>query len=153
MTEKELLSRAAKYCAKKETSEFDMRRKLEKWGASGQQIQRIIDKLKELDFINSLRYARAFASDKFRFNSWGKIKIAYHLHQKNISQTDIQQALDEIDQELYLQILTKILTNKLKSLQKEQDSRKLRQKLIQYAASKGFEYELIEQVLNQILNN
>ena len=151
MTEKELLARAAKYCARQETSEFDIHRKLENWGASDEQIKKIIEQLIELDFINPARYARAFANDKLRFNSWGRIKIAYQLRQKKIPQEDIQNALDEIDEELYLQILKKLLTKKLQTIKKEQDSRKLRQKLVQYAASKGFEYDLIEKVLNEIL--
>ena len=153
MSDKELLARAAKYCARQETSEFDIRRKLENWGASQQQIEKIIQELKRLDFINSARYAQAFANDKLKFNSWGKIKIAYHLRQKNIPQSDINNALSQIDEKLYLQILRKVVSNKLKTLSKEQDFYKLRHKLIQYAAGKGFEYELIDKVLDEFLKN
>ena len=153
MTTDQLFAKAAKYCAKRETSEFDITQKLKSWGANQEQIQQIVQKLKQNNFINNLRYAEAFTHDKFKFNAWGKKKIEYHLRQKHIDQEIIDKALQTIDQQEYEQTLRKLLLNKLKSLSNIHDPLILRKKLISFAVGRGFEYELINKTIDQILNN
>ncbi len=150
MTEKDWLNKAAKYCARRETCEFDMRRKLQQWGASGDVINSVIDGLKQMDFINHRRYAEAFANDKVRFDRWGKMKIRYALEQKQIEPEFIDRALEGIDDSLYEQTLKDVLQAKMRSLSHEDPA--FRQKLVNYAARKGFEFDLINKLLDQMLN-
>ena len=35
-------------------------------------------------YLDNLRFAISFVHDKFRFNKWGKIKLAYALRQKQV---------------------------------------------------------------------
>ncbi len=153
MTTQELFTKAAKYCAKRETSEFDIRNKLKNWGANEQQIEQIIQQLKQHNFIDNLRFATAFAHDKFKFNSWGKIKIQYKLREKHINQDIIEKALQTIDSDEYEKTLKKQLENKLKSLSNITDPLILRKKLTAFALNRGFEYELINKTIDQLLNN
>ncbi len=153
MTTDQLFAKAAKYCAKRETCEQDIINKLKSWGADSTQIQQIVQKLKQNNFIDNFRYAKAFTHDKFKFNAWGKRKIEYYLRQKNIEQEFIDKALQTIDQQEYEQTLKKLLENKLKSLSSQTDPLIIRQKLTSFAAGRGFEYELINKTIDQLLNN
>jgi len=144
------LSKAAKYCARRETCEFDLRRKLQQWGASGDVVDEVVARLKQQGFIDHSRYAQAFVNDKLRFDRWGKVKIRYALRQKRIEEDYIDAALDAIDSRFYIQVLEKVLQTKMRNL--PSDDPHLRQKLLNYAINRGFEYDLTNSILDQILN-
>ena len=83
-TLEELLHKAASYCSISEHCTSEVEEKLLAWGVSADDKQKIIDRLIVEDFINEKRYCTHFVKDKFRFNKWGKIKIAYALRQKGL---------------------------------------------------------------------
>jgi len=59
----------------------------------------IISKLKEENFLNEERFARAYARVQFRLYKWVKRKIFFELKHKNIPDVIIQAGLDDIDDE------------------------------------------------------
>ena len=143
------LKQMAAYCSRSEKCEFDVRKKLEGTELDINQIDELIDYLIENKYIDNQRYAEFFANDKFKFNKWGKQKIRMHLNQKQISSALIQNALNTIDLKEYKKTLKEIIEKKLKST-KEQDKYKLKEKLIRNALSKGFEMDLIYDLLPKI---
>ena len=139
------LQKAAAYCAQCERASSEVKEKLQKWDVQKTDIEKIIEKLIDDDFLNEQRYCNAFAKDKFRFNRWGKTKIAYMLSQKNVAKECVFQALDNIDEEEYLSVLAELLKSKAKTL-KETDKFQKEQKLFKFAVSRGFETEAIRKL-------
>ncbi len=151
ITYEEALKKAAAYCARHETCTFDIKRKLWQWKIPEQFHEKIVLYLTENKFIDNYRYTRSFVNDKFLLNHWGRIKIRYALHQKDIDDTIIDQAINEIiTPEIYLDTLREILTKKLKTL-KEDDKNKLKTKLINFALQRGFEKDLAFQITDELL--
>jgi len=140
------LKQMAAYCSRSEKCEFDVRKKLEGTELDINQVDELIDYLIENKYIDNSRFAEFFANDKFKFNKWGKQKIKMHLNQKQISSSIIQNALNTIDLKEYKKTLKEIIVKKRKST-KETDKYKLKEKIIRNALSKGFEMDLIYQVL------
>jgi len=136
----------AAYCSRSEKCEFDVRKKLEGTELDINQVDELIDYLTENKYIDNSRFAEFFANDKFKFNKWGKQKIKMHLNQKQISSSLIQNALNTIDLKEYKKTLKEIIDKKRKST-KEADKYKLKEKIIRNALSKGFEMDLIYQIL------
>lgn len=157
MTEKKTISpenalaRVAALCSRSEQAEHDIRVKLYNWGISQESTEKIIARLIEEKYIDEQRYAVAFTRDKFRFDGWGRIKIAYTLKGKHISNTVIENALVEIDEDEYVQALEHLLRNKLRSLNKKSDIQK-KASLLRFAASRGYEQNLIYSILPKIIN-
>ncbi len=116
-------------------------------------MEEIIQRLKKENFINEQRFAQAFVHDKFLFNKWGKIKIRNALAAKNIPDSIITEALQTIDEQEYLKTLEKLAKQKLKSLQKETDKQKLKSKILRYLSSKGYEFEKIKSIVDEIIEN
>jgi regulatory protein len=86
-------------------------------------------------------------SDKFRFEHWGKIKIAYVLRGKSIDDALIDEAFDEkIDPEEYLQTCVELLSGKLRSIDQPL-SQADRARLFRFAAQRGFETFVISKAL------
>jgi len=83
---------------------------------------------------------------KFNQKAWGKIKIKQGLKFKQVPDALIKKALQTIDADSYLQTLEKVIKKKLAQIT-EKDPYKRRYKLQQYALSRGYEADLILDVL------
>lgn len=145
-----VLNRAKRLCSVQEKCIFDIKKKLQNWEISEENYNIIINTLVKEGFINETRYATAFVNDKFRFAKWGKIKIAYALKGKKISDSDIYKALNTIDDTDYFLLVEKEIKKKLKII-KDSDKNKLKAKLFRFSQSKGFESDLSFQVINKLL--
>ncbi len=144
---KTALSRAMALCAGREQCIKDIRQKLISWDVALHDTGRIIDTLLKENFINEERYAGAFVKDKFTCNRWGKVKIAAHLRAKGIPQELINKALDSIDDETYIRILGNLISgHRIKIKAKNQFD--LKAKLLRYGMSKGFESDLLYDILD-----
>ena len=148
-TYEQMLFKASAYCATAEHCEADVRTKLQTWACAPEHIDKIIDYLKQENFLNEQRYCNAFVRDKFRFNQWGKTKIAMMLRTKNIAEETIAEAIDQIDDETYQQTVTTLLQTKLKGL-KYRDEYDRKAKLIRFAQGRGFEYRIIAAAIEQL---
>lgn len=145
----ELLHKAASYCSISEHCISEVEDKLNAWGVSDADRQAIIARLVAEDFINEKRYCDFFVKDKFRFNKWGKIKIAYALSGKGLDKNTVNVSLAGIDDGEYQEMLASILKTKLAGLKYEYEYEK-QGKLFRFAQSRGFESNVIERVLRNI---
>ena len=141
------LKRAAALCSKQEQCSHHIREKLKTWNVSYDDAEKIIEMLKKEKFLDDQRYSTFYVRDKFRFNGWGKIKMAVMLRQKGIPEVTIDEALNQIDQERYFQLCHRLISEKSASL-KETNLFKRKGKLFRFAAQRGFESDLIHRILN-----
>ena len=147
MNEQEAYLQLAALCAQAEHCEQEMRDKMKRWELDEMVQNHVINRLTEERFIDNERYARAFVKDKIHYNKWGRRKVQQALWMKRID-TDIQQrVLDEIDEKEYLDELRPLLKQKRKSIKAENDY-ELNQKLVRFALSRGFTFDIIRQCLN-----
>ena len=141
------LSKMMSLCSSREYCRSDIMAKLEDKQLKDGEIAKIITQLEKDRFIDEERYAKAFASDKFRYNDWGKIKIAAQLKVKHINGKHIMTALGGIGEKEYLEKIKKLLADKRKSV-KAKNQYDLYGKLLRYGQSKGFESELLYRFIN-----
>ncbi len=144
--EKTALTKAEQFCAYQERSQQEVRDKLYDMGMYPDGVERVISQLITGNFLNEERFAKAYAQGKFRMKGWGRIKIKQGLKLKRVPDKLISKALQLIDGDEYLSVLQKILDKK-QSQTTESDAFKRRYKLQQYAMSRGFESDLINDVL------
>ena len=151
-SEAEMLNTLAKYCSQTERCLHDVRKKIKAVNPSGDVEKRIIEYLVQEKFIDEKRFCRSFVNDKFKFNHWGRIKICYELKIRNISPEIYYDAVDTIDEEEYMSVLTNLLKSKKKTV-KGRSQQDVFQKLCRFAASRGFETPLVVNTLKGILKN
>ncbi len=144
---KTALAKAMNLCSQREMCASEIESKLESWGISGSDTGKIISLLIKENFISEVRFASAFARDKFKYNKWGKIKIAAHLRSKKISSASISTGLESIDNDLYINTLKSLIESHRRSV-KAKNQYDLKAKLIRYGLSKGFESSLLYDILN-----
>ena len=144
---KTALSKAMALCSQREYCTDDIKLKMQSWSVGKTDSDRIITTLIRENFINEKRYAEAFTNDKFRYNKWGKIKIRASLKMKKIPGDIISQALDSIEPELYKKTIGELLTTHRKSV-KAKNQYDLKGKLLRYGLSKGFESDLLYDIIS-----
>lgn len=145
-TPKQALERAKWLCAKQERCQSEIYKKLKEWAIDEENAQEIVTQLIVENFIDEKRFAQLYSRSKFNQLKWGKIKISYELKQKGISDKCIQYGLKEIDNKVYLKTLQKEIEKKTIEL-KENNTFILKNKLIKYFYSKGYEPELTIELL------
>ncbi|MCF8347633.1 MAG: RecX family transcriptional regulator, partial [Bacteroidales bacterium] len=111
---------------------------------SANSITKIILLLEQEGFLNEERMANVFAISKLRQNKWGKNKIIFALRQKQVPDLYIQQAINSIDDEEYLNTLKTVISKKKTT---ESNSFKEQAKLVTYAMQKGFQSSLAWKVI------
>ncbi len=146
---KTALSKAMALCSKREYCTNDIRTMLRSWSAGEIDIERIILNLIKENFINEKRYAEAFVKDKFRYNKWGKVKIKAGLKLKKIPEEIIKTSLDSIDNVTYRKTIEDLISAHRRSV-KAKNQYDLKGKLLRYGLSKGFESELLYDILVRI---
>lgn len=147
LTPGEALNKAAAYCTLCERCVSEVTAKLTAWGVPHCEQEKIITRLIEEKFINEARYCRAFVNDKVRFNRWGRIKIRAALSEKRLPRELINEAMDNIDEEEYTASLAEVIAAKRKELKGVNDYT-TKQKIMRFAASRGFEPAMIMRVIN-----
>ncbi|MXV52299.1 RecX family transcriptional regulator [Pedobacter sp. HMF7647] len=146
ITKNEAVSKIESYCAYQERSQKEVRYKLIDLGIYGEDLETIISDLIQQNFLNEERFAKAYALGKFRMKQWGKIKIRQGLKLKGVPEKLIQKALKQIDDDDYYQTLATLLDKKtLQTVAKNPIQN--RYKLSQYATAKGYERDLIFEIL------
>ena len=84
LTPNQALPKIKQYCAYQERSHSEVKDKLYNYGISKNDIDDILSKLIEDNYLNEERFAIHFAGGKFRIKQWGKVKIKYQLLYKVI---------------------------------------------------------------------
>ena len=149
LTPDQVLDKMAKYCAYQERCVKDVTDKLKTFDISEEEKTKILDYLLDNRFVNDERFANSFVRGKVNQSGWGVNKIRFHLMQKGIAKDLIDEALGQTDEEIYRQRLINILKTKSKTVKADNDFEKKR-KLAAYAMQKGFESNLIWEVLKDL---
>lgn len=141
--------RMADFCAYQERAEQEVWKKLEAQALEPAQIQKIIALLKAENYLDERRFVASYIQGKIRFKKWGVYKIKQGLQQKGIDSKLIAEGLEKKDLRIYKQNLLAILKSKKRKLNEEEVWKK-KQKLYQYALSKGYESTLVQAFLQKM---
>ncbi len=138
----------ASYCAYQERCQQEVRNKLYSYELYRDEVDELLAWLITENYVNEERFAITFAGGKFRIKKWGKFKITQALAQKDISDYCIKKALQEIGQEDYLATIASLADKKMAEYSlRVSNPFQLRDKTAKYIISKGFEPNLVWQIL------
>lgn len=148
VTEQEAYLQLAQLCARSEHCLYDLLEKMRRWEMSDEAQARVMQRLVSERYVDDERYARAFVRDKIRYNKWGRRKVEQALWQKHINDDIREQVLSEVDDEEYLNVLRPLLSKKRKEEKGKRSEYELNQRLVRFALSRGFTYDIIRQCLD-----
>lgn len=150
MTVQEAKIKLYRYCAYQERCHQEVEEKLRELGVRGDTADEVIHHLISEGFLNEERFAKNFASGKFRLKHWGRLKIVRELEQRNVSSHCIRAGLREIEGDAYTTTLGELLKKKAENTEAE-NVFTLRDKVSRFAIQKGFEPELVWALLKKLI--
>ncbi len=149
LSEAEVLHKLAAYCSLADRCIDDVRKKLTRWEIELPVQKRIIQRLVQEKFIDEERFCRFFINDKLKFNKWGENKIRFELRKKNIPDSLIQSVLENINPQENRERLLQLLATKKKTV-KGKNEFEIQQKLMRFAAGRGFAFDDILWAIEKI---
>lgn len=144
-------SRAINYISGKLKTKYEVRLKLKENGFAEEVIDEVLDILEKEEYLNDKIYCEIFIEDKKKLNGYGKNKIKSLLIQKGISKNIFEDFLDEFEYDEEFDNALKMGIKKLNLLSNEEDKFKKKQKIINYLTYRGFGFDVINDVLKEIL--
>lgn len=111
----------------------------------------VIEFLLKNKFIDDDLLAQKIVNTNVNLNKCGRNKIKQNLYNKGISIESINEAISEIDKDVEFENAMYLAKKRYERV-KNEDKRKIYQKISQHLAYKGFDYDIIKIVLNKLLN-
>jgi len=150
LTPQQAHQKIKQYCAYQERSHSEVKDKLYGYGLIKIDVEDIISKLIEDNYLNEERFAMQFAGGKFRIKHWGKVKIKHELKHKQVSDYCIKKALAAIDKSDYSKTLYRLAELKLRTLSSEKNIFIKKRKLQDHLLMKGYETDLVRTVVDDL---
>jgi regulatory protein len=147
--------RAFRYLGRRLLSENELRLKLKQKKYDENIIDEIIEYLKENEYLNDLEFANVFSSENIRNKFWGKNKVKAELMRRGINNEIILQVLlEKFPEGNDLNNAIELAQKKYLLLSKRNlGQKKIKEKMISFLFSKGYDYEVIKKAVEQIIKN
>ncbi len=147
-SKEQALSSLMALCAKAERSSGDALRLMRGWGVAESEQQEVLKRLIEERFIDDERYATLFVREKTKLNGWGVYRLRTALYNKGIAREVVDEKIAELDREGLKERLTTLISKRAATT-KYTTKYQLRDKLIRYGASLGYDFEMVSDVVRE----
>jgi len=147
-TFEEVRQKMVNYCVYQDRCHYEVEQKMQEYMLIPEAKDEILLYLMRENYLNEERFARSYTRGKFYLKGWGKNKIKMYLQQKRISDKLINTSFEEINEEDYQETLISFIDKNTIDNKGLIDFSKT-QKLIKLLVSKGYEYSLILDVLDE----
>lgn len=135
------------YCVYQDRCHQEVEKKIQEYQLIPEAREKILLHLFQENFLNEERFSKSFARGKFRIKKYGKQRIVKELKYRGISVYNIKTALKEIDDDEYV-ITANLLIEKKKDSLNESNVIIKRKKITDYMLRKGYEFNLIQEIIN-----
>ncbi len=118
-------------------------------------IEECLSDLEKKNLLDDNHFTELFVQEKVRLKKWSKSRLKSELFLRGISKDIIEEYLNKFfDSGLEKEKAFELTEKKLNQIKIRTSDRKvIHQKLFVFLQSKGYDYELISEVINEILKN
>ena len=142
---------ALNFLSFRQRSEKEIYTALKRKGYEEIYIENAIDYCRNQKYLDDRAFAKAFIKDKVNINKLGEQRIKYELLRKGVSQNIIDDVLI-LDTEDQLETALKLAEKKLPSYRKD-DKNAVYRKLSGFLQRKGYSFEVVSQVMREVLKD
>ena len=146
--DKIIIEKIQSYCLYQERCVKEVKNKLFSLKVDSKSVNDIIEYLIDNDYLNEERYSQMFIQGKLRIKKWGRKKLRYELRLKGVNTKIIDNKINEIKEDEYLNYFDQFSTNKIKYLKGSIDQKK--RSFINYFTYRGWENSLIYEKLKDV---
>mgnify|MGYP000212037635 CR=1 FL=1 len=137
------------FCAYQERCHKEVRTRLYEYGLHKEEVEELIYRLIESNFVNEERFAVAYARGKFCVKKWGRLKIKSELKLRQISDFCIKKGMAEINDADYEETLLQLIEKKRRDYRQTFNEYNRNRKIANYCFNKGYESSLIWELIQK----
>jgi regulatory protein len=150
---KEILDKMLRFCDYRERCKSEVYRKLKLLEIEDDELKKdLIKDLLDMDVLNESRFANSFVRGKSKIKKWGFARIRNELKYKGISDSMIEEALEQIDKTEYQSQFEEIALKKWELIKGNNQYEK-KGKFFKYFYSKGYSSDLIKDFFKNHLDS
>jgi len=139
---------AYSFLSYRQRSKKELTKKLKDKNISEAVIERIIKLLEDQKYVDDMSYAKIYLETKIRNKPIGKRLLQNKLYEKGIDKDTAEKTLNEnYSEEKEIDSAKKLFKKYSKKI-KEKDASEKKQKCYRYLISRGFDYEIVNKVVN-----
>lgn len=143
--------RALDYLAYKPRTVTEVRRKLQEADYERSIIETVIDQLTERGYLDDEEYAHEYVRRRFSHKGYGPVRLQTELRKRGIDRTLAETAIAELfEEEDQLDAARTKAEKRWPRIAREEDPRKRRDKLYGYLRRRGFTYDVIREVIDEM---
>ncbi len=140
--------RAARFLSYRPRSTSEIRQNLKKAGVEPPVIDRALERLEGLGYVDDLAFARYWVHNRDEFRPKGPLALRQELKQKGVSSDVIAQALDEVDFADAAYRAAQQQAGRWQAL----DRRRFAEKMIPFLARRGFAAGMCREVIDRLVD-
>ncbi|QXD14434.1 RecX family transcriptional regulator [Rhodocaloribacter litoris] len=139
------------YLAHRARTEAEVRRRLVRKGFAPGVAEEVIARLRALGYLDDAAYARAYARSRFAARGYGPQRLRAELLRRGVEPALVEEALaDFADEAAFLEEARRHARRRWPRLAGEPDARKRRRKLADYLTRRGFSFDVVRQVVEEL---
>ncbi len=138
------------YCSYQERCHKEVEQKLRDMKMIPEARNIILLHLIQNNYLNEERFTKTFVRGKFRIKKWGRRRLTLELRKKDISKVNINLALEEIEEPVYIEVFNELSEKKANSI-RETNKLKKKKKLKDYLLYRGWETHLVYDKVNELI--
>ncbi len=150
LSEAEAWPRLLRYCAFQERAPAEVLKKMRSFNLPADAQERLLERLKEENYLSVDRFTETYAGGKLRSNRWGGRKIAMGLAAKGIEREVITEKLAAVPEAEFRAVLRTLLERRDESQYKHLPPAERRQKLFRLGLSRGFGSDLVSEEVKRL---
>jgi regulatory protein len=125
----------------------EVRRRLQRAGVDEESIAEVVAGLQQAGLLDDQSFSKAWVESRLEASPRSKRMIAWELRQKGVSDTAIQSALSDVNDD---QAAYKLAQRRWPRVAKLEPAAERRRKLTEYLARHGFGFDIIRDVIAQL---
>lgn len=144
-------AKAMRYVARRARTEEEVRRKLREKDHEEPAIEAAVARLQELSYLDDAAYAREYVRSRFRSKGYGPVRLRQELRRRGIGRLLIEDAMVLLGDAEVLEAARAHARKRWPRLaQREDDRHRRHQKLSGYLRRRGFSYDVIHRVIDEV---
>ncbi len=146
-------TKAFRFLSIRDHSERELAEKLRRSGFTNDIVRVLVEELRERRYLNDETFAKSFARSKIVRKPIGRRGMTDELKRKGIAESILESTLDSVYSEFDEMDLARRLAEKKIHLLKNDDRMKVKKSLSDFLMRRGFGWEIVEEVLNEVVTD
>ncbi len=144
-------ARALEYLAYKPRTVAEVRRKLQEKEYEAPVIDAVVEEFRERGYLDDVQYAEEYVRSRFSAKGYGPVRIEQELRKRGVDRPLAETAVEDFFAETDERAAAREHAEKGWSrIGREDDPRKRRDKLYRYLTRRGYTYDVVREVIDEM---